>query len=144
MAPHWAYKIIDSGKFPWAQHKARFPVLNQPEPSYHGVIYTEAFGAAFIGRARPYHCEHGLDALANERFMLMQGLETLSLRMERHCENALKVAEYLAEHEKVSWVSYAGLSNSPYYPLAEKYMAGKPSAIFLWVKRRLRSGRSIL
>ncbi|PQJ63189.1 O-acetylhomoserine aminocarboxypropyltransferase [Vibrio jasicida] len=123
--------IIDSGKFPWAQHKDRFPVFNQPEPSYHGVVYTEAFGeAAFIGRARPVPLRNTGSALSPmNAFMLMQGLETLSLRMERHTENALKVAEYLSQHDKVSWVSYAGLPDSEFYPLAEKYMQGKPSAI---------------
>ena len=123
--------IVDSGKFPWAEHKDRFPVFNQPEPSYHGVVYTEAFGeAAFIGRARTVPLRNTGAALSPmNAFMLMQGLETLSLRMERHTENALKVAEYLSQHEKVSWVSYAGLPSSEFYPLAEKYMQGKPSAI---------------
>ncbi|AYO20845.1 O-acetylhomoserine aminocarboxypropyltransferase/cysteine synthase [Vibrio owensii] len=123
--------IIDSGKFPWAQHKDRFPVFNQPEPSYHGVVYTEAFGeAAFIGRARTVPLRNTGSALSPmNAFMLMQGLETLSLRMERHTENALKVAEYLSQHDKVSWVSYAGLPDSEFYSLAEKYMQGKPSAI---------------
>ncbi|UUM29971.1 O-acetylhomoserine aminocarboxypropyltransferase/cysteine synthase family protein [Vibrio japonicus] len=123
--------IVDSGKFPWAQHKDRFPVLNQPEPSYHGVVYTEAFGdAAFIGRARTVPLRNTGSALSPmNAFMLMQGLETLTLRMERHTENAQKVAEYLSNHEKVSWVSYAGLPSSEYYPLAEKYMKGKPSGI---------------
>ncbi|MCY9828537.1 O-acetylhomoserine aminocarboxypropyltransferase/cysteine synthase family protein [Vibrio chagasii] len=123
--------IVDSGKFPWAEHKDRFPVFNQPEPSYHGVVYTEAFGeAAFIGRARTVPLRNTGAALSPmNAFMLMQGLETLSLRMERHTENALKVAEYLSQHEKVSWVSYAGLPSSEFYPLAEKYMRGKPSAI---------------
>lgn len=123
--------IVDSGKFPWAEHKDRFPVLNQPEPSYHGVVYTEAFGeAAFIGRARTVPLRNTGSALSPmNAFMLMQGLETLPLRMERHTENALKVAEYLQKHEKVSWVSYAGLPDSEFYPLAEKYMKGKPSAI---------------
>ncbi|KIE22290.1 O-acetylhomoserine aminocarboxypropyltransferase/cysteine synthase [Vibrio sp. MarTm2] len=123
--------IIDSGKFPWADHKERFPVFNQPEPSYHGVVYTEAFGeAAFIGRARTVPLRNTGAALSPmNAFMLMQGLETLSLRMERHTENAMKVAQYLEQHDKVSWVSYAGLPSSEFYPLAEKYMKGKPSAI---------------
>ncbi|WP_425666464.1 O-acetylhomoserine aminocarboxypropyltransferase/cysteine synthase family protein [Vibrio tubiashii] len=123
--------IIDSGKFPWARHKDRFPVFNQPEPSYHGVVYSEAFGeAAFIGRARTVPLRNTGSALSPmNAFMLMQGLETLSLRMERHTENAMKVAEYLQQHEKVNWVSYAGLPSSEFFPLAEKYMKGKPSAI---------------
>ncbi|MCX8772651.1 O-acetylhomoserine aminocarboxypropyltransferase/cysteine synthase [Vibrio parahaemolyticus] len=123
--------ILDSGKFPWAQHKDRFPVFNQPEPSYHGVVYTEAFGeAAFIGRARTVPLRNTGSALSPmNAFMLMQGLETLPLRMERHTDNALKVAEFLEQHDKVSWVSYAGLPSSAHFNLAEKYMKGKPSAI---------------
>ncbi|EGQ7856552.1 O-acetylhomoserine aminocarboxypropyltransferase [Vibrio parahaemolyticus] len=123
--------IVDSGKFPWAQHKGHFPVFNQPEPSYHGVVYTEAFGeAAFIGRARTVPLRNTGSALSPmNAFMLMQGLETLPLRMERHTENALKVAEFLEQHDKVSWVSYAGLPSSAHFNLAEKYMKGKPSAI---------------
>lgn len=123
--------IIDSGKFPWADHKERFPVFNQPEPSYHGVVYAEAFGpAAFIGRARTVPLRNTGSALSPmNAFMLLQGLETLSLRMERHCDNAIKVAHFLSTHEKVSWVSYAGLEDSPYYALSEKYMKGKPSGI---------------
>ncbi|WP_218770744.1 O-acetylhomoserine aminocarboxypropyltransferase/cysteine synthase family protein [Vibrio parahaemolyticus] len=126
--------IVDSGKFPWAQHKDRFPVFNQPEPSYHGVVYTEAFGeAAFIGRARTVPLRNTGSALSPmNAFMLMQGLETLPLRMERHTENALKVAEFLEQHDKVSWVSYAGLPSSAHFNLAEKYMKGKPSAILLF------------
>jgi O-acetylhomoserine (thiol)-lyase len=123
--------IVDSGKFPWAEHKARFPVFNQPEPSYHGVIYTEAFGAAaFIGRARTVPLRNTGSTLSPmNAFLLLQGLETLPLRMERHCYNAAKVAQFLKMHAKVSWVSYAGLQESPYYPLAQKYMHGTPSAI---------------
>ncbi|MGF1877376.1 O-acetylhomoserine aminocarboxypropyltransferase/cysteine synthase [Photobacterium frigidiphilum] len=123
--------IIDSGKFPWAEHKDRFPVFNQPEPSYHGVVYTEAFGeAAFIGRARTVPLRNTGSALSPmNAFMLMQGLETLSLRMERHTENALKVAEYLSKHDKVEWVNYAGLPDSKHYSLAKKYMKGQPSGI---------------
>ena len=123
--------IVDSGKFPWTEHKERFPTLNSPEPSYHDVVYTEAFGpAAFIGRARTVPLRNTGSAMSPmNAFMLMQGLETLSLRMERHCENALKVAQYLQNHDKVSWVSYAGLEDSQFYPLAQKYMKGKPSGI---------------
>ncbi|PSW04348.1 O-acetylhomoserine aminocarboxypropyltransferase/cysteine synthase family protein [Photobacterium lipolyticum] len=123
--------VIDSGKFPWAQHKDRFPVFNQPEPSYHGVVYTEAFGdAAFIGRCRTVPLRNTGAALSPmNAFLLLQGLETLPLRMERHTENALKVAEFLQKHDKVSWVNYAGLKDSAHYGLAQKYMGGKPSAI---------------
>ncbi|MBT3521178.1 MAG: aminotransferase class V-fold PLP-dependent enzyme, partial [Gammaproteobacteria bacterium] len=103
--------IVDSGKFPWADNAERYPGLNTPEPSYHGVVYTEALGAAaFIGRARTVPLRNTGSALSPmSSFMIMQGLETLNLRMERHCENAQKVAEYLKAHDKVEWVSYAGL-----------------------------------
>jgi O-acetylhomoserine (thiol)-lyase len=123
--------IIDSGKFPWSQHTKRFPCFNEPEPSYHGVVYTQQFGeAAFIARSRTVPMRNTGSTLSPmNAFLLLQGLETLPLRMERHCENALKVANFLANHEQVSWVSYAGLEDSPYYSLAQKYMKGQPSAI---------------
>lgn len=123
--------IVDSGQFPWAKYPDRFAVFSQPEPSYHGVVYNEAFGnAAFIGRARTVPMRNTGSTLSPmNAFMLLQGLETLPLRMERHTENAIKVANYLEKNDKVSWVSYAGLANSPYYALAEKYVKGKPSAI---------------
>ena len=123
--------IVDSGKFPWAEHAERFPVLNQPEPAYHGVVYTEAFGeAAFIGRARTVPLRNTGAALSPmNAFQLMQGLETLSLRMERHTETTFKVAEVLNNQDSVAWVSYAGLEDSKYFSLAQKYMQGKPSGI---------------
>jgi O-acetylhomoserine (thiol)-lyase len=123
--------IIDSGKFPWAAHARRFPMLNQPEPAYHGVVYTEALGAAaYIGRARTVPLRNTGSALSPfNAFLILQGVETLALRMERHTENALAVAHYLSEHSRVAWVSYAGLKNSPYYQLAQKYTNGRPSAL---------------
>jgi O-acetylhomoserine (thiol)-lyase len=123
--------IVDSGTFPWAEHKERFPVFSQPEPSYHGVVYTETFGpAAFIARARTVPLRNTGSALSPmNAFLLLQGLETLALRMERHVENALKVAHYLQDHPQVAWVSYAGLPDHPHHALAHKYMGGKPSAI---------------
>lgn len=123
--------IIDSGKFPWAEHKERFPLLNTPDVSYHGVVYTEAFGpAAFIGRCRVVPLRNMGAALSPfNAFLIMQGLETLALRMERHCENAQQVAEFLAAHPQVEWVNYAGLPDHPDHALAQKYFGGKPSAI---------------
>lgn len=123
--------IVDSGKFPWAQHADRFPMLNTPEPSYHGVVYTQALGpAAFIGRARTVPLRNTGSAISPfNAFLILQGIETLALRMERHCENALAVAKYLQAHPKVAWVSYGGLPDSPYYGLAQKYTQGKPSAL---------------
>jgi O-acetylhomoserine (thiol)-lyase len=123
--------IVDSGKFPWAENAARFPMLNEPEASYHGVVYTEALGpAAYIGRARTVPLRNTGAAISPlNAFLILQGLETLALRMERHTENALTVAKYLTEHEKVEWVEYAGLETSKYYDLAKKYAGGKPSAL---------------
>lgn len=123
--------IVDSGKFPWAKHKERFPVLNQPEPAYHGVVYTEQFAeAAFIARARTVPLRNTGSALSPmNAFLLLQGIETLPLRMERHCENAIAVAKYLQQHPKVEWVNYAGLEGDKYFDLAQKYFNGKPSSI---------------
>ncbi|MEZ5688898.1 MAG: aminotransferase class I/II-fold pyridoxal phosphate-dependent enzyme [Caenibius sp.] len=123
--------IVDSGKFDWVANKGRFPMLNEPDPSYHGVVYTEALGpAAYIGRARVVPLRNTGAALSPlNAFLILQGLETLGLRIERHCENAQKVAEYLKAHPKVSWVSYAGLADSPYHATAQKICGGKASGI---------------
>lgn len=123
--------IVDSGEFAWARHKARFPRLNEPDVSYHGVVYTEAFGsAAYIGRARVVPLRNMGAAIAPiNSFLILQGIETLAVRMDRICANALAVAEYLQGHPKVSWVSYAGLADSPYRPLVDKYMGGRASGI---------------
>lgn len=123
--------IIDGGKFDWTAQPQRFPQLNEPDPSYHGVVYTEALGeAAFIGRARVVPLRNtGAALAAQSAFNLLQGLETLGLRVERHCENALKVAEYLQQHPKVKWVNYAGLKDSPYFATAQKITSGKGSGI---------------
>ncbi|WP_207882165.1 bifunctional O-acetylhomoserine aminocarboxypropyltransferase/cysteine synthase [Pseudomonas sp. 30_B] len=123
--------VVDSGKFPWSENKARFPLLNTPAPSYHGVTYTEAFGpAAFIGRCRVVPLRNTGAALSPfNAFLILQGLETLALRMERHCDNALRVARYLQEHPQVSWVKYAGLADHPEHALAQRYMGGQPAAI---------------
>ncbi|MFY0640784.1 MAG: aminotransferase class I/II-fold pyridoxal phosphate-dependent enzyme [Bermanella sp.] len=123
--------IIDSGKFDWVANKKRFPILNEPDPSYHGVVYTEALGAAaFIGRCRVVPLRNTGAAISPmNSFQILQGLETLCLRMERHCENAEKLADYLNAHEKVSWVNYAALSNSPYFDTCKKITNGKASGI---------------
>lgn len=123
--------IVDSGKFEWKDNP-RFPQFNEPDPSYHGVIYTEALGAAaFIGRARVVPLRNMGAALSPfNAFLILQGIETLGLRMERHVENAQRVAEYLQQHDKVAWVSYAGLPDSPYHELAKRYCQGTPSSLF--------------
>ncbi|MGB5252765.1 MAG: aminotransferase class I/II-fold pyridoxal phosphate-dependent enzyme [Sedimenticolaceae bacterium] len=123
--------IIDSGKFDWAAHAGRFSMLNEPDPSYHGVVYTEALGpAAYIGRCRVVPLRNTGAAISPlNAFLIMQGLETLGLRMERHCENAQRVAEHLQGHPQVEWVSYAGLPDSPYHALCRKITGGKASGI---------------
>ncbi|MGD9842490.1 MAG: O-acetylhomoserine aminocarboxypropyltransferase/cysteine synthase family protein [Steroidobacteraceae bacterium] len=123
--------IIDSGKFDWAANKKRFPMLNEPDPSYHGVVYTEALGpAAYIGRCRVVPLRNTGAALSpHSAFLLLQGLETLGLRMERHCDNALAVAKFLQGHKKIKWVSYAGLVDSPYHATCQKITTGKASGI---------------
>jgi len=123
--------IVDSGRFPWAEHSQRFPRLNTPDVSYHGVVYTEALGpAAYIGRARVVPLRNTGAAISPfNSFLILQGLETLALRMERHCENALKVAEFLQAHPQVAWVKYAGLPDHPEHELARRYMGGTPASI---------------
>ena len=123
--------IVDSGRFDWSANKERFAILNEPDPSYHGVVYTEALGAAaYIGRARVAPLRNTGAALApHSAFLILQGLETLGLRMDRHCENALKVADHLQRHPKVSWVSYASLPDSKYHALAKKITRGMASGI---------------
>ena len=123
--------IVDSGKFPWAEHKARFPRLNEPDVSYHGVVYTEALGpAAYIGRARVVPLRNMGAAISPFNvFLILQGIETLALRMDRITANARKVAEYLKSHAKVKWVNYAGLPDHKDNALAQKYMGGRPSGI---------------
>ncbi|MDC9594460.1 bifunctional O-acetylhomoserine aminocarboxypropyltransferase/cysteine synthase [Xenorhabdus sp. IM139775] len=123
--------IVDSGKFPWTAHQERFAILNRPDPSYHGITYSEHFGAAaFIARCRVGPLRSTGAALSPfNAFLILQGLETLALRMERHAENALKVAQYLEKHPQVSWVNYAGLPTHPEYDLAVRYLGGKPASI---------------
>jgi len=123
--------IVDAGEFPWNKHAKKFRMLTEPEASYHGVVYTEAFGgAAYVGRVRTVALRNTGSALSPmNAFMILQGIQTLPLRMERHCDNALAVARYLQEHPRVAWVNYGGLTDSPYYDLAQKYANGKPSAL---------------
>ena len=135
--------IVDSGKFPWAEHKARFKRLNEPDVSYHGVVYTEALGAAaFIGRARVVPLRNMGAAISPFNvFLILQGLETLALRMDRICENSVKVAEFLKSHAKVSWVNYAGLTDHADHALVQKYMDGKASGVLTFgVKNGIEGG----
>ena len=123
--------LVDSGNFPWARHADKFPRLNTPDVSYHGVVFTEALGAAaYIGRARVVPLRNMGAALSPfNAFLILQGIETLAVRMDRICTNALKVAGHLQSHPKVRWVNYAGLPDSPSRPLVDRYMGGRASGI---------------
>ena len=119
--------IVDGGKFPWRQYSERYYMLTQPEPAYHGVVYVEQYGeAAYVARCRTV-CQRNTGATLSpfNGFLLLQGVETLALRIERHVENARRVAEYLRKHPMVEWVSYAGFPDSPLYPMAQRYMGSR-------------------
>ncbi len=135
--------IVDSGKFPWAEHKARFKRLNEPDVSYHGVVYTEAFGpAAYIGRARVVPLRNtGVAISPFNAFQILQGIETLALRLDRITDNALEVAQFLQTHPKVEWVNYAGLPDHPEHALVEKYLSGRgPGILTFGVKGGREAG----
>ncbi|MFT5116757.1 MAG: O-acetylhomoserine (thiol)-lyase [Kiritimatiellia bacterium] len=139
--------IVDSGKFDWVANKKRFPMLNEPDPSYHGVVYTEALGAAaYIGRCRVVPLRNTGAALSpHSAFLILQGLETLGLRMERHCSNAETLAAYLQNHDKVSWVNYAALPDSPFNAVCKKITGGKASGILSFgVKGGIKSGTQFI
>jgi O-acetylhomoserine (thiol)-lyase len=135
--------IVDSGKFPWAEHKARFKRLNEPDVSYHGVVYTEALGAAaYIGRARVVPLRNTGAALSPfNAWQILQGIETLALRMDRICENTQTVAEFLQKHAKVAWVSYAGLPDHDDHALAQHYMGGRASGLLTFGVKSADGGR---
>jgi O-acetylhomoserine (thiol)-lyase len=136
--------IVDSGKFPWAEHKARFKRLNEPDQSYHGVVYTEALGAAaYIGRARVVPLRNTGAALSPfNAFLILQGIETLGLRMDRINDNTQKVAQFLQAHPKAAWVNYAGLPSHSDHGLAQKYLGGKASGLLTFgVKSAPGEGR---
>ncbi|HHL4080551.1 O-acetylhomoserine aminocarboxypropyltransferase/cysteine synthase family protein [Burkholderia sola] len=134
--------IVDSGKFPWADHADRFKRLNEPDVSYHGVVYTEAFGpAAYIGRARVVPLRNMGAAISPfNAFQILQGIETLALRVERISDNALKVAQHLARHEHVEWVNYAGLPDHPDHPLVARYLSGRAPGILTFGVKGGRDG----
>jgi O-acetylhomoserine (thiol)-lyase len=123
--------VVDSGRFPWAEHARRFPKFNQPDPSYHGLIYTEHFGkAAYIARCRSvYQRATGAVLSPIAAFLLLQGVETVALRVERHVENARRVAEFLRGDRRVGWVNYAGFGDNPYHALAQKYFDGRACSL---------------
>ncbi|MDE8345959.1 MAG: aminotransferase class I/II-fold pyridoxal phosphate-dependent enzyme [Acidocella sp.] len=123
--------VVDSGNFPWAAHAKRFPVFNQPDPSYHGLVFATHFGrSAYIERVRNFSLRTTGAALAPlSAFLLLQGVETVALRVERHVQNARRVAEALRDDPRVAWVNYAGFPESPHYPLTQKYFAGEPCSL---------------
>jgi O-acetylhomoserine (thiol)-lyase len=123
--------IVDSGRFPWAKHAPRFPMLTEPDESYHDLVYTEHFGdAAYIGRCRSvYQRTLGSVLSPLNAFLLLQGIESVALRMERHVENARKVAEFLRNDSRVEWVNYAGFETSPWFQLTQKYLSGRACSL---------------
>jgi len=129
--------IVDGGRFPWEKHAARYPMFTQPDHSYHGLVYTEHYGAmAFLGRCRSVY-QRTLGAVLSpfNAFLLLQGIETVALRVERHVENARKVAEFLSKDPRVASVSYAGFPDSPYYPLVQKYLGGRACSLLTFTIR---------
>ncbi|MFN7272694.1 MAG: O-acetylhomoserine aminocarboxypropyltransferase/cysteine synthase family protein, partial [Gammaproteobacteria bacterium] len=139
--------IVDSGKFPWAEHKERFKRLNEPDVSYHGVVYTEALGpAAYIARARVVPLRNMGAALSPfNSFLILQGIETLPVRMDRICDNTLAIAQFLKSHPSVGWVNYAGLPDHPQHALAQKYLRGRASGILTFgVKGGRAAGEKFL
>jgi O-acetylhomoserine (thiol)-lyase len=136
--------IVDSGKFPWAKYPERFKRLNEPDVSYHGVVYTEALGpAAYIGRARVVPLRNMGAAISPfNAFLILQGVETLALRMDRICSNTVAVARHLQQHAKVAWVNYAGLLEHPDHALAQRQMGGRASGLLTFgVKAAAGEGR---
>ena len=122
--------VVDSGKFPWLDHADRFPMMSEPDASYHGVVYTDLGAAAYITRVRLIPLRNMGAALSPfNSFLVLQGIESLPLRMERHCENAQKVAEFLQGHDQVGWVQFAGLEDHPHHDRVQRYMGGRASSI---------------
>jgi O-acetylhomoserine (thiol)-lyase len=123
--------LVDSGKFPWAENARRFPMFCEPDASYHGLVYADHFGpAAYVARARSvYQRTTGAVLSPLSAFLLLQGIETVALRIERHIENARKVAEFLRDDLRVAWVNYAGFEDSPHYAMAQKYLGGRASSL---------------
>ena len=137
--------IVDSGRFPWQQHARRFPMFNEPDASYHGLIYTQHFGkAAYIGRCRSVYLRTTGAVLAPlSAFLLLQGIETVALRVERHVENARRVAEFLRGDPRVEWVNYAGFADSPYHALARKYFNGRACSLLTFgIVGELEAGKA--
>ncbi len=138
--------IVDSGKFPWKEHAKRFPMFNEPDESYHGLVYTERFGeAAYIARCKSVFLRATGSVLAPlSAFLLLQGIETVALRVERHVENARRVAEFLRSHPRVEWVNYTGFADNPYYALGQKYLGGKSASLLTFgVQGGFEAGKEV-
>jgi len=136
--------IVDGGAFPWKQHAERFPMFCEPDESYHGLVYADHFGAgAYIARCRSvYQRTTGAVLAPMSAFMLLQGIETVALRVERHVENGRKVAEFLRDDPRVDWVNYAGFPESPYYALAQKYLGGQGTSLLTFgIRGGLEAGK---
>ena len=137
--------IVDSGQFPWGKHARKYPMFNEPDVSYHGLVYTEKFGrAAYVARCRSvYQRTTGAVLSPLSAFLLLQGIETVALRVDRHVENARHVAVFLRDHPAVEWINYVGFPDNPYYNLAQKYLGGRPcSLITFGVQGGFEAGRA--
>jgi O-acetylhomoserine (thiol)-lyase len=139
--------IVDSGNFDWSAQAQRFPMFVEPEPSYHDVIYTEQYGrAAFVARCRTV-CQRNTGSTLSplNAFLILQGLETLPLRIERHVANTRAVAEFLRAHKNVNWLNYAGFEDSPQYALLQRYLGGRaPALLTFGVRGGFEAGRRFL
>ena len=137
--------IVDSGNFDWEQYHDKYTCLTEPDESYHGIIYTQKFGKlAYITKATSQLMRDlGSAPSPQNSFLLNLGLETLHLRVPRHCSNALQVAQYLQNHEKVAWVSYAGLEGNKYYELAQKYMPVSYTHLDVYKRQPVFSARQM-
>jgi O-acetylhomoserine (thiol)-lyase len=136
--------VVDGGNFPWDEHAARFPMFTRPDASYHGLTYTQHFGrAAYVARARSvYQRTTGAVLPALSAFLLLQGVETVALRVERHVENGRRVAEFLRSDRRVDWVNYAGFPENPYYPLAQRYLGGRACSLMTFgIKGGFEAGK---
>ncbi|HEX4387795.1 MAG TPA: O-acetylhomoserine aminocarboxypropyltransferase/cysteine synthase family protein [Steroidobacteraceae bacterium] len=129
--------IVDSGRFPWARHRARYPMFSEPDESYHGLVYTDHYGdKAFLGRVRcVFQRTMGAVISPFNAFLLLQGIETVALRVERHVENARKVAQFLRDDKRVASVSYSGFPDNPYYALTQKYLGGRACSLMTFAIR---------
>jgi O-acetylhomoserine (thiol)-lyase len=135
--------VVDCGTFPWKEHAARYPMFTQPDESYHGLVYTDHYGAAaFIGRCRSvYQRTMGAVLAPMNAFLLLQGIETVALRIDRHIENARKVAEFLRGNPRVESVNFAGFPDNPYYPLVQKYLGGRACSLMTFeIRGGLKAG----